>query len=234
MKAFMNNLALKILCLELTHQSELLAQFASLSIFEKNTRAQLDLRRLNGFAECLRFEHELGLPANLLYVAQKIGRELPPDQAAAWSNQFFASIRVGANVQSVIPKFAAWLLTDSTCGAIAYTTHDVQRSVVRSLASYCVATKELTCDNFSAGYDDELSAAFSDAPSHISFEIARSIVWAFLEKNAAHRASNLTAALERSAYARQSGCTSFKSSNSARTGAFNRQANKLLELLRVA
>jgi hypothetical protein len=232
MKAFMNNLALKILCLELTHQSELLAQFASLSIFEK--KAQLDLRRLDGFAECLRFEHELGLPANLLYVAQKIGHELPPDRAAAWSNQFFASIRVGANVQSVIPKFAAWLLIDSTCGATAYTADDVHRRILRSLASHCVATKEPTCDNFSALYHDELSAAFSDAPSHISFEIARSIVWAFLEKKAAHRASNLTAALEQSAYARQSDCASFKSSNSARTGAFNRQANKLLELLLVA
>jgi hypothetical protein len=232
MKAFVNNPALKNLCLELTHQSELLAQFATLSIFEKNAQAQLDLRRLNGFEECLRFERELGIPANLLYVAQKIGRELPPDQAAAWSYQFFASIRVGANVHCVVPKLAAWLLTDSTCGAIAYTDGDAQRRAIRSLALRCVA-KEPTFDSFSATFD-ELNAAFSDAPADISFEIARSIVWAFLEKKAAHRASNLTDALEQSAYAKQSQCTSFKASNSVRTGAFNRQANKLLELFRGA
>ena len=232
MKAFENNVALKNLCLELTHQSELLSQFSSLSIFEKHIQARIDLRRLNGFAECVRFERELGIPANLLFAAGKIGLELPPDKAAAWSNLFFTSIRVGANLQCVMPKFAAWLLTDPTFGAIAYTDLEAGTRAVRSLASRCVA-RERTTDQFSAAFD-ELNAAFCDAPAHISLEIARSIVWVFLGKKAAHQASNFTDALEQSAYARQSQCSSFKTSNSVRTGAFNRQAEKLLELLRVA
>jgi hypothetical protein len=232
MKAFMNNPALKNLCLELTQQSKLLAQFASLSIFEKNAQAQLDLRRLNGFAECLRFEHELGIPANLLYAAQKIGLELPPVQAAAWSHQFFASIRVGANVQSVVARFAAWLLTDSSYGAIAYADSDAQRRAIRSLALRFGAMAPVS-DNLSTTLT-ELTAAFSDTPCHTSLEIARSIVWAFQGKKDCHRASNLTDALEQSAYARQSQCTSFKSSNSVRTGAFNKQASKVLELLELA
>jgi hypothetical protein len=232
MKAFENNIALKNLCLELTHQSELLTQFSSLSIFEKHTHAQLDLRRLNGFAECLRFERELGIPASLLYAARKIGLELPPDKAATWSNHFFASIRVGADLQGVVQKFATLLLTDPTYGAIAYTDSDARTRVVRSLALCCGARKQ-TADHFSAACD-ELNAAFCNAPTHISLEIARSIVWVFLGNKAARQASNLTDALEQSAYARQAKCSSFKASTSVRTGVFHRYAERLLELLRAA
>ncbi len=232
MKAFENKAALKELCLELTKQSELLKQFASLSIAEKSLQAQIDLRRLSGFEECTRFEHELAIPAQLLYVAHKLSGNLPANLAASWSYEFFSSIRVGADLQRVIPQLAAWLLTDLEYGAIAHAASDDTRRAIREIAQLCVAKGKTAIDWRNAL--EKFSAVSRLNSAEITFEITRAVGWAIFSANAAQRAENLAGAVDRILFARTGAVPSFKDHLSIRTALVTKQTGKLLELLRAA
>lgn len=232
MKAFSNKTSLKDLCLQLTQQSELLQQFAALSIAEKSLQAQIDFRRLNGFEECARLERELEIPAQLLYAAHKLASYLPANSAATWSHEFFMNIRVGADLQKVIPKFAALLLTDREFGAVAYTDCDNQRQTVRDIAQLCVA-KGKTAFDWRGGLA-KFSKVCQLSPAEITFEITRAVGWALHSANATQRAENLAGAIDRVIFARTSLATSFKSDVSIRAAVASRLGEKLLEVLRAA
>ncbi len=66
------------------------------------------------------YEAELGIPAVLAYLEDRIFEGLPLDRAKRWPEQFLVSIRVGADLSGIWPQFAIWLLADPEHGVIRF------------------------------------------------------------------------------------------------------------------
>ena len=60
------------------------------------------------------YEEELGIPQVLAKLEDRIFENIPNELAKTWPLRFLESINVGADLSKVWPKFAIFLLTDST------------------------------------------------------------------------------------------------------------------------
>ena len=64
--------------------------------------------------EHYKYEDELGIPQILARLEDRTFENLPNELAMTWPKRFLESIKVGADLSKVWPKFAIFLLTDST------------------------------------------------------------------------------------------------------------------------
>src|ERR1700722_17651703 len=62
------------------------------------------------------YETELGIPTLLARFEDKIFEGLPNDIAKNWPLEFLSSITPGADLSTVWPKLAVWVLTDKQWG----------------------------------------------------------------------------------------------------------------------
>jgi hypothetical protein len=66
------------------------------------------------------YERELGIPAHLAHLEDRIFENLPVHLSWEWPEMFLSAIRPGADLAKVWPQFAAWLLNDPTDGVINF------------------------------------------------------------------------------------------------------------------
>jgi hypothetical protein len=64
----------------------------------------------------LRYESKFGVPAQLAYLEDGIFESLPDELAIPWPERFMGAIPVGADLSTVWPGFAVWLMTDEEWG----------------------------------------------------------------------------------------------------------------------
>lgn len=62
-----------------------------------------------------RYETEFGIPVQLAWLEDGIFEWLPADVARGWPLRFMAAAPIGADLTSVWPRFAIWLMTDPEC-----------------------------------------------------------------------------------------------------------------------
>ena len=60
------------------------------------------------------YERELGIPMILARLEDRIFENLPENLMKTWPDRFLSAIEVGADLSTVWPKFAIFLLTDAT------------------------------------------------------------------------------------------------------------------------
>ena len=76
-----------------------------------------------------------GIPRLLARLEDGIFEGLPKKEQQAWVEQFMSAINVGADLSTVWPKFAVWLLIDKKHGVIQYAKNDRQRQVIQRVAN---------------------------------------------------------------------------------------------------
>jgi hypothetical protein len=168
------------------------------------------------------YETELGIPATIAYLEDRIFEGLPVKEAKRWPLQFLRSIKPGADLSKVWPKFAVWLLTDVKAGVIQYPHFtDSKRSIqnvadlyLRLVDGYTVTKTE---------WRNAASAAYASA--------------AFAADAAAYAAKAAAAAAYTAAYATYADASaaayyaSATATATARQKAYIAQSEKLLQLL---
>lgn len=84
------------------------------------------------------YESELGIPAQLAYLEDRLFESLPNGEAQTWPVRFLEAIPVGADLSMVWPQFVVWLLTDPTDGVIRFAEGypDAQAVIQRVAALY--------------------------------------------------------------------------------------------------
>ena len=80
------------------------------------------------------YETELGIPRLLARLEDGIFESLPIDQAMEWPERFLATIRPGADLSLVGPRFLRWLLADPKDGVLRFAQTDQQRSSIQGVA----------------------------------------------------------------------------------------------------
>ena len=122
------------------------------------------------------YESELGIPAVLAHLEDRIFDGLPPDRAKLWPEQFLSSIGVGADLSGIWPQFAVWLLTDPEHGVIRF-ADDRSAPIITAIADWYRGPmtdldeiRRLSSDAFTvyaaaadAAYADAADAAYADA-----------------------------------------------------------------------
>lgn len=77
----------------------------------------------------------LGIPQTLAHLEDRIFEGLKTADAREWPSRFARAIPVGADLSGVWPRFALWLLTDSTHGVAQYARSDAARKVIGAVAA---------------------------------------------------------------------------------------------------
>lgn len=80
------------------------------------------------------YESEFGIPAQLAYLEDGIFESLPEWLAIPWPERFMGAIPVGANLGTVWPAFAVWLMTDETWGVVNVARDEDVRAICRRVA----------------------------------------------------------------------------------------------------
>jgi len=80
------------------------------------------------------YEIELGIPRILAHLEDRIFESLPNGQAQQWPEQFLQAIPVGADLSSVWPRFAIWMLTDADFGAIQFANKQEEKVAIQNVA----------------------------------------------------------------------------------------------------
>ena len=85
------------------------------------------------------YEPLFGIPQVLARLEDGIFEGLPIDAAKEWPLRFARAVRPGADLTSVWPKFAVWLLVDPEHGVIRYAKTDATRKAIQDVADGYVA-----------------------------------------------------------------------------------------------
>ena len=103
-----------------------------------------------------------GIPKLLARLEDGIFEGLPSKEQQLWPEQFMEAINVGADLSTVWPQFAIWLLVDKKYGAIQYAKTDNQRLAIQQVADLYKTggTKKQFKE---AGYFASSAAAATDA-----------------------------------------------------------------------
>jgi hypothetical protein len=99
------------------------------------------------------YETRFGIPEILAHLEDTIFENLPNERAKEWPLKFMSSIYVGADLSTVWPLLAIWILTDKEYGVLQYT----QPESPQYLAIKHVA------DLYQHGYTHEQMAQAADA-----------------------------------------------------------------------
>lgn len=82
-----------------------------------------------------RYPIELGIPEDLARLQDAIFEGLPRADALAWPEQFLGTIREGADLSLVWPRFALWLLAAADSPMRAGASHEFVRDAVAGVAA---------------------------------------------------------------------------------------------------
>jgi len=81
-----------------------------------------------------KFEDKLGIPRILARLADTIFESLPYEDSKKFSLDFLESIKVGANLDNVWPKFAYFLLVDGEHGVIKFARSERSKKSIQDVA----------------------------------------------------------------------------------------------------
>lgn len=109
------------------------------------------------------YETELGIPRLLAKLEDGIFEGLPDHLAKEWPEKFLSSIPVGANLSSVWPNFAYWLLVGPDYGVINFVKNDKFKTSIENIAKLYFKSKT------SPVSQQEWNIAFTDAYAASSF-----------------------------------------------------------------
>ena len=106
-----------------------------------------------------------GIPQLLARLEDGIFEGLPAKKQHFWPEQFISAIHVGADLSTVWPKFAVWLLTDKKHGVIQYAKNNNQLETIQRVADLYKkgATKKEFMDAAYAADDAADAADAADA-----------------------------------------------------------------------
>jgi len=85
--------------------------------------------------DLLTYERELGIPANLASLKDRVFEGMPLPDAIRWPEEFLLAIRPGADLSNVWPQFAVWLLEHPADGVIQYANTEGTRRVIQGVAN---------------------------------------------------------------------------------------------------
>lgn len=83
---------------------------------------------------CL-YESELGIPMIIARLEDYIFEALPLDLAKTWPERFLKAIPVGSDLSKIWPRFAIWLLTDETHGAINFSKDSKHKEIIKNVSN---------------------------------------------------------------------------------------------------
>ncbi len=163
------------------------------------------------------YETELGIPRLLARLEDGIFESLPIDQAMEWPERFLATIRPGADLSLVGPRFLRWLLADPKDGVLRFAQTDQQRSSIQGVADLYARQIEGHPPNS----EDWNAAAYAA-------DAAAAAAAAYAADAAAYAADAAARAADAAAYAADAARAA------AAAAARVRQADKLIEFLSFA
>ena len=166
-----------------------------------------------------KYEKELGIPIILARLEDGIFESLPDDDAKLWPEKFLTAINVGADLESVWPKFAVWLLTDEKYGVLQYAKDNESKKIIIKIADYYNRYKEITESEW-RDISADANAAYRAAYAYAADATAYAAYAAAHAAHAAYAANAANAANVANAHAADG--------SNIRIA----QSNKLLELLR--
>lgn len=75
-----------------------------------------------------------GIPQLLARLEDSIFEGLPSTHNIDWPINFMSAISVGADLSTIWPKFAQWLMTDETYGVLQYAKKDLQKEIIQKIS----------------------------------------------------------------------------------------------------
>jgi len=81
------------------------------------------------------YERELGIPASLAGLKDRIFEGMPNADAVRWPEDFLSAIRPGTDLSNVWPLFAVWLLEHPADGVVRFANTKDMRELVTRVAS---------------------------------------------------------------------------------------------------
>ena len=82
----------------------------------------------------MRYESEFGIPAHLAHLEDVIFESLPDEQAWLWPERFMGAINPGADLSTVWPLFAVWMMVDEKWGVANTAEDDEVKAICRRVA----------------------------------------------------------------------------------------------------
>lgn len=172
------------------------------------------------------YELELGIPYILARLEDNIFERLPNDLAKSWPLRFLEAINVGSDLSKIWPKFAIYLLTDSSqCNLKHPQCKIVADCFQRMLNGETIDWGEIRRDA-AAG-----AASAYDYASDAAYAAAGAAYGAASASAAYTDASNVFGAAS-AAYAADAYAAASNVFETAKQNAIIRQSEKLLELLK--
>lgn len=109
-----------------------------------------------------RYPTELGIPTKIAHLEDEIFEGLPKDKAMAWPERFLSTIKPGADLSLVWPRFAIWLLADPKDGVIRFADEKGKKAIAQvvDLHRQLVAGKKPSNAARSAARDAAWAAAY--------------------------------------------------------------------------
>jgi len=127
---------------------------------EKGCATGCTLARGNGDGDIYnQYEVELGVPRFLARLQDHIFETLLQKESVFWPERFIDSINVGADLTSVWPKFAVWLLTDSKYGVIKFARNERVKNIIQKVFDSYSSHEKISRAEWEAYADDAADAA---------------------------------------------------------------------------
>ena len=179
------------------------------------------------------YEYKLGIPRILARLEDSIFEFLPNGKAQQWPEQFLDSIRVGADLSLVWPKFAVWLLTDAKNGVLQFAKNERSRNAIQAVAD--AYTKVIESKGQGIDWQKLRAVAAADAAVAAAYAaVAAADTAAAYADTAAADAADAAAAYAADTSAAYAADTSAAYAAVAADAARIAQSEKLLELLAAA
>ena len=198
---------------------------------------------IHGDEHC-KYEDELGIPQILAILEDKIFENLPNELAKTWPKRFLSAIKVGIDLSKVWPKFAIFLLTDSTqcnsrhpqCSIVAKAFQDeingkrIDWTTIRKSAdaAYAAAVAAAAYDASAASAASAYASSASAASAYASSASAAS---AYASSASAASAASASASAAYAVSAVYAASAASAASDAAQQRAYISQSEKLIELL---
>ena len=165
-----------------------------------------------------------GIPMLLARLEDVIFEGLPEVHYEKWPEQFLKAINVGADLSTVWPKFAVWLMIDKKYGVLQYARNHKQKEAIKMVAY--LYKNNGSIDDFKKAKAAAL-ACYSSAAAFAAYAAAATFDYTSAYA-AATSASYAATAADSTAYAATSAAATYDTRYKARIA----QSKKLLSLMR--
>jgi hypothetical protein len=206
----------------------------------------LEAVRLRSGAETIKhnshmlYQKYLGIPVILARLEDGFFENLPNGKAQAWPERFASVIRVGADLESVWPKFAQWLLTDEANGVKRLAKTDLSRAAIQGVSdAYARGEADRAEWQRLRSTADAAAYAAYDAAADAAYDAAAAAAYAAYNAaaaNAAAAAAAADAAYDAAAAAAADAAydAAYDAAADARQEHYIGMSDKLIELLEAA